>query len=150
MDDMTCYIITFLLHTKDEALEDYKLYKAWATMQQHCKAIKVLHSDRRGEYLSAAFDQHLAKAGTVWKLTMHDTLQLNGITERLNRTLLERIRAFMHVSGLPKLLWGEALRHSTWLKNRTAMRALDSKMPFAALYSQPPDLSTLRTWGTIV
>ena len=56
MDDATCYTITFLLCTKYEALEAYKSYKAWVTMQQHCKAIKVLHSDRGGEYLSTAFD----------------------------------------------------------------------------------------------
>ena len=145
MDDTTRYTITFLLRTKDEALEAYKSYKAWATTQQDCKAIKVLRSDCRGKYLSAAFDQHLAKAGTARKLTMHDTPQLNGIAERLNRTLLERIRAFTHVSSLPKSLWGKALRHATWLKNWTATRVLDGKMPFVALYGKPPDLSALLT-----
>jgi hypothetical protein len=54
------------------------------------------------------------------------------------------------MSGLPKSLWGEALRHATWLKNRTATRALDGKTPFEALYGRPPDLSALRTWGTPV
>ena len=49
----------------------------------------------------------------------------------LNRTLLERIRAFAHGSGLPKSLWGEALRHAVWLKNRTGTRALDGKTPLA-------------------
>ena len=144
-DDVTCYTITFLLCTKDKALEAYKSYEAWATMQQHCKAIKVLHPDHGGEYLSAAFNQHLAKAGTAWKLTMHDTLQLNGVAEHLNCTLLECIWAFTHASSLPKLLWGKALQHATWLKNQTAMHALDGKMPFVALYSQPLDLSTLHT-----
>ena len=83
------------------------------------------------------------KAGTTWKLTTHDTPQLNGIAEWLNRTLLERIRAFTHSSRLPKSLWGEALRHATWLKNWTATRALDGKMPFEALYGRLPDLSAL-------
>jgi transposase InsO family protein len=53
-------------------------------MQGHCTAIKVLRSDRGGEYLSGAFDQHLKKVGTARKLTTHDTPQLNGITECLN------------------------------------------------------------------
>jgi hypothetical protein len=106
-----------------------------------------LRSDRGGEYLSTAFNEHLAAAGTAKKLTTHDTPQLNGIAERLNRTLLERIRAFAHDSGLPLSLWGEALRHAAWLKNRTATRALDGKTPFEALYGQPPDLQSLRTWG---
>ena len=68
---------------------------------------------------------------------MHDTLQLNGIAEHLNCTLLERIHAFTHSSGLPKSLWGEVLWHVTWLKNQTATHALDSKMPFKALCNWP-------------
>ena len=96
--------------------------------------IKVLRSDRGGEYLSTAFNQHLANAGTARKLTTHDTPQLNGIAEQLNRTLLERICAFTHMSGLPKSLWGEALRQATWLKNRMATQALNGKTPFEALY----------------
>jgi transposase InsO family protein len=133
--------------TKDEALEAYKSYEAWALAQQHCKAIKVLHLDQGGEYLSKAFDQHLASASTMQKLTTHDTPQLNGMAKWLNCTLLERIRAFMHTSGLPKTLWGKGLRHATWLKNQTAMHALDGKTPFEALFGVPPDLSGLCLWG---
>jgi hypothetical protein len=44
-DDATRYTITFLMRTKDEALEAYKSYEAWALAQQHCKAVKVLRSD---------------------------------------------------------------------------------------------------------
>ena len=146
-DDATRYTVCFLLRTKDQALGAYKSFEAWALNQQHCKGIKVLRSDRGGEYLSGEFDMHLAAAGTACKLTPHDTPQLNGVAERLNRTLLERIRAFTHKSGLPKTLWGEALRHAIWLKNRTATRALDGKTPFEALYGRPPDLLNLRLWG---
>jgi transposase InsO family protein len=91
-----------------------------------CPAIKVLRSDRGGEYLSGAFDRHLAAAasGTARRITVHDTPQLNGIAGRLNRTLIEKVPALLHTSGLPQNMWGEALRHSTWLKNRTSTRAL--------------------------
>src|SRR5260370_11738859 len=107
------YTIMFLMRTKDEAIGAYKSYEAWATMQQHCRAIKVLRSDQGGEYLSKDFDQHLAKSGTARKLTTHDTPQLNGITEHLNRTLLEQIHAFTHTSALPNSLWRKALSHAT-------------------------------------
>ena len=146
-DDATRYTVCFLLRTKDGAFEAYKLFEAWALTQDHCKGIKVLRSDHGGEYLSGAFNAHLAVAGMARKLTTHDTPQLNGIAERLNQTLLERIWAFAHESGLPQFLWGESLRHASWLKNRTATRALDGKTPFEALYGQPPDLQSLRIWG---
>ena len=146
-DDATRYTVCFLLRTKDQVLGAYKSFEAWALNQQHCNGIKVLRSDYGGEYLSGTFDMHLAAAGTARKLTPHDTPQLNGIAECLNCTLLERVRAFTHESGLPKTLWGEALRHAIWLKNRTATRALDGKTPFEALYGHPLDLSNLRLWG---
>ena len=112
-------------------------------MQEHCKGIKVLRSDHRGEYLSKVFNTHLEAAGTVCKLTPHNTPQLNGVAECLNCTLLEWIQALIHKSGSPKTLWGEVLQHATWLKNRTAMCALDGKTPFEALHNHPPDLSDL-------
>jgi hypothetical protein len=108
-DDAMRYTVAFLLRKKSEAFESYKTFESWALTQQHCKAIKTMRSDCRGEYLSKAFNRHLAAAGTTHRLTVHDTPQLNGIAECLNHTLLERVQAFTHSSGLPKSLWGEAL-----------------------------------------
>ena len=142
-DNATRFTTIYLIPTKDKAFKSYKSFEAWAIMQNHCVGIKVLRSDRRGEYLSEAFDDHLAAAGTARRLTVHDTPQLNGVVERLNRMLLERIRALRHLTSLPDFLWGEALYHVTWLKNRSAMRTLDNKTPFEALFGSPPDLSGL-------
>lgn len=46
--------------------------------------------------------EHLHKSGTLRNLTVHDTPEHNGIAERLNRTLLEKVRAMLHASQLPK------------------------------------------------
>jgi hypothetical protein len=51
------------------------------------------------------------------KLMVHDTPQHNGVAKRLNQTLLEKVCAMLHDSGLPCTLWGEAVRHAVWLKN---------------------------------
>ena len=48
---------------------------------------------------------------------MHDTPEENGVSERLNGVILQRIHMILHASGLPKFLWGEAVRHVIWLKN---------------------------------
>ena len=113
----------------------YKSFKAWALTQQHCKAIKVLCSNRRGKYLSGAFDKHLVVVGMTCRLTPHNTPQLDSMVEWLNCMLLEQVHALRYTSSLPKSLWGEVLRHTTWLKNWTAMCVLDGKTPFEALYS---------------
>jgi len=135
-DDTTCFTLVYLMGKKSEAIKAYKFFEAWV-ITQHSTKIKVLHSDCGGEYLSKEFDEHLVAAGTVQRLTTHDMPQLNGVTERLNWMLLERIRALRYASGLPQMLWGEALQHATWLKNWTATRTLDGKTPFKVLYGTP-------------
>lgn len=89
----------------------------------------------------------LEAAGTTRRLTVHNTPEYNGVAERLNRTLLDKIRAMRHDSSLPKFLWGEALQHSVYLKNRTSTKALDDITPHEVLFDEKPDISNLHPWG---
>ena len=69
----------------------------------------VLHSDWGGKNLSQAFDQHLTNAGTMRRLTVHDSTQPNGVTVCLNCTLVEKVHVLLHVAALLHNMWGEAL-----------------------------------------
>jgi hypothetical protein len=60
---------------------------------------------------------------------------------------MEKVRALLVSSGLILSLWGEALMHSVWLKNRTSTKALDGKTPYEAMHKTTPDLSNLPEWG---
>ena len=55
------------------------------------KNIKTLQSDRGGEYLSQNFDDHLKDCGIVSQLTPPRKPQWNGVSERINRTLLDMV-----------------------------------------------------------
>jgi hypothetical protein len=145
-DDYSRLTHIYLLQRKLDTFEAYKAFEAWANTQLDTK-IKCLHSDRGGDYLSKAFIKHLTQQGTVQKLTVHDTPEENGVAENLNRVGLERTRAILHASGLPKFLWGEALRHVIWLKNRTSTVAVPLKTPIEAVTGQKPDLLKLPEWG---
>lgn len=115
-NDATRHTHAYLMVKKSETFAKYKEYEAWAKTH-HNAVIKLFHSDCGGESLSAAFISHLKRAGTLQILTIHDTPEQNGTAERLNGILLEKVRAMLHASGLPKFLWGEAIRHAVWLKN---------------------------------
>ena len=117
-DDYTRYTKVDILHSKDETFVAYKNYAAWA-QTQHDSHIKKLRSDRGGEFTSNEFTKFLKNEGTERRLTTADTPQHNGIAEALNRRILERVRAMLHQSGLPKSLWAEAVQHAVWIKNRT-------------------------------
>ena len=150
-DDHTRWTHLQLLATKDGVFEAYKNFEAWSKLHFGIPTFKVLRSDRGGEYLGKTFSSYLQSQGTTRRLTVHDTPEYNGISERLNRTLLERTRALLHSSKLPKNLWGEAINHAVWLKNRTPTRALpDGKTPYEMLYEKKPNLRNLHEWGTEV
>lgn len=102
-DDHSRFTHLYLIRKKDEAFESYVTYEAWLKNQKSAM-IKCLHSDRGGEFISNEFNAHLAKHGTIRKLSAHDTPEYNGVSERLNRTLLEKVRAMLDESGLPKNL----------------------------------------------
>jgi hypothetical protein len=144
-DDMSRLTHLYLLRTKDEAFGAYKEYDSWVGTQLNGR-IKTLHSDRGGEYLGKAFVLYLKSKGTAQKLTVHDTPQHNGVAERRNRTIMERVRALLHASGLPRFLWGEAARHVVWL-NRTLTKAVSGQTPYEAAFGSKPDLQRVREWG---
>ena len=149
-DDHTRYTYVDVLHTKDQALEAYKAFSSWARTQHNAK-IKLLRSDRGGEYTGHEFTKFLQQEGTERRLTTHDTPQHNGVAESLNRRLLERVRAILHHSDLPKNLWAEALRFSVWLKNRASTRALgNNTTPYEKLYGNKPNLSGVPEWGQLI
>ena len=80
-------------------------------------------------------------------MTVHDTPEQNGAAERLNRTLVERTRAMLLESKLPKYLWGYAIQHANYIKNRTLTRALPDKTPFEMVHGKKPDLRQIHAWG---
>nr|GEY21584.1 retrotransposon protein, putative, Ty1-copia subclass [Tanacetum cinerariifolium] len=53
----------------------------------------------------------------------------NGLTERMNRTLNDKVRYLLIQSGLPKTLWVEATCMATYLINRSPSTAIEKKAP---------------------
>ena len=145
-DEYSRFTVTRLLKAKSEALQAYKDFAAWA-LTQHGAKIKRFHSDQGGEFMGDDFTKYLNQQGTERRATTHDTPQHNGVAESLNRRLAERIRAVLHHSGLPKSLWGEAVYHATWLKNRTSTRAIGNITPHERLYGEKPNLARVPEWG---
>ena len=59
--------------------------------KQTGKSIKMLRSDRGGEYLSDNFIDYLKENGILSQWTPPGTPQHNGVSERRNRTLLDML-----------------------------------------------------------
>ncbi|GJX38415.1 putative RNA-directed DNA polymerase [Tanacetum coccineum] len=72
------------------------------------KKLKCIRTDNGGEYI-VPFDAYCREHGIQHQKTPPKTPQLNGLAERMNRTLVERVRCLLSHAGLPASFWGEAL-----------------------------------------
>ncbi|GKB86004.1 retrotransposon protein, putative, ty1-copia subclass [Tanacetum coccineum] len=89
-DDFSRYGFVYLMKHKHEVFETFKVFQN-EVENQLVKKIKVIRSDRGGEYLTHEFVNHMKSYGIVSQLTPPYTPQHNGVSERKNRTLLARI-----------------------------------------------------------
>ncbi|KAK9671652.1 hypothetical protein RND81_12G045300 [Saponaria officinalis] len=103
-DDVSRYGYVYLMRHKSESFEKFKQFKN-EVQNQIGKKIKALRSDRGGEYFSQEFDDHLKDCGIVSQLTPPGAPQLNGVSERRNRTLLDMVRSMKSLADLPVSFW---------------------------------------------
>jgi hypothetical protein len=114
----------YLVKTKDEALNCFKIYKAEVENQLKRK-IKRVRSDRGGEYLSNNFGEYYAEHGIIHETTTPYSPQSNGVAERKNQTLTDLVNAILGSSGLSKSWWGEAILAACFILNRVPSAKAD-------------------------
>ena len=111
----------FLLKNKSETFNAFKVYKAEVENQLR-KKIKVLRSDRGGEYFSSEFNSFCEEYCIIHECTAPYTSQHNGIVEKKNRTFLEMVNAMILHAKLNFNLWGETLLTVCHILNRIPMK----------------------------
>ena len=89
------------------------------------KSLKCLRSDNEGEYTSNEFKSYCSEKDIRHEKTVPGTPQQNGVAERMNRTIVEKIRCMLRMTNLPKLFWGEVVVTACYLINRSPSVPLD-------------------------
>ncbi|KAG7554412.1 Integrase catalytic core [Arabidopsis suecica] len=148
IDDHSRYMWTALLKEKSESFNKFKKFKALVE-QETGERIQTLRTDRGGEFLSQEFNSFCEDSGIKRQLTAPYTPQQNGVVERRNRTMMEMTRTIMKHMQIPNYLWGETIRHTTYLLNRIATRSLSESTPYEAFYKRKPNVDHLRVFGCI-
>ncbi|KAL4383727.1 hypothetical protein GQ457_15G024680 [Hibiscus cannabinus] len=128
IDDHSRKVWIYLLKTKDQVLEAFKEFHAKVERQTGRK-LKCVRSDNGGGEYRGPFEKYCKSYGIRFEKTPPKTPQLNGVAERMNKTIEERVRSMLSNAQLSKSFWGEAVKTATKIVNHSPSSALDGEIP---------------------
>ncbi|KAL0404410.1 UNVERIFIED_CONTAM: Retrovirus-related Pol polyprotein from transposon TNT 1-94 [Sesamum radiatum] len=146
IDNYSRKVFVFLMKHKSEVFEKFQNWKTLVENQTG-KTLKALRTDNGLEFCNQQFSDLCEKFGIKRHKTTPYTPQQNGVAERMNRTLLDKIRCLLISSGLSKSFWGDALMTAAYLINRSPSVPLSGKVPECVWTDSDVDLSALRVFG---
>ena len=126
IDDYTRCCTVFFLRHKSEVFDKFKEFEALTSGGEDEKIlvlktgksfmkykseerIRALRTDNGGENTSSELEKYLKDKGIRHELRVPDTPEQNGVSERMNRTLIESARSMIAHAGLPNMFWAEAI-----------------------------------------
>jgi hypothetical protein len=100
IDDHSRKVWAFALKTKDQVLDVFKIFHM-KVERETGKQLKCVRADNGGEY-RGPFEEYCRSHVIRLEKTVPKTPQHNGVAERMNRTICERIRCMLSHAKLPK------------------------------------------------
>jgi hypothetical protein len=146
MDDKSCKTWIYFLHLKSQTLEKFKIFKKQIENLTN-KQMLTLRNDNGGDYLSKQFGKFCRLEGIHRQLTVPYTPSQTGVSERKNRTILERTRSMLIAGNVPIYLWAEAAKTAVYLMNISPTRASLGLTPEEVFHDRKPNLQHLRIFG---
>ena len=109
----------------------FSTFKDWKKMieKKTGRQVKCLHTNNGLEFCSDEFNTFFKKEGIVRHHTVCHTPQQNGVAERRNKTLMEKVRCMLSNAPLAKSFWVEVTSTSCYLINRSPSVAIKKKTP---------------------
>ena len=116
IDDYSRKTWFYFLKQKSETFDKFKEFKAFVEKQSGL-SIKILRSDRGGEYKSNEFLEYCMYHGIKKKFTTSYTPQHNGVAERKNHTIMEMTRSMLKDKNLSNEYWAEEVACAIYILN---------------------------------
>ena len=117
IDGNTHYVKVKLLKSKSETCAVLKALIERAEVETR-ERVNYFRSDGGGEYGSKELAAYFESKGIHHEKTNAYTPQENGVSERMNRTIVEMARTLLQDAGLPNTYWSFAVNHATYVINR--------------------------------
>ena len=141
------HLVVKLIKVKSEVPKLTKEYLERAKTETGERA-NYFRSNGGGEYGSTSLQDYFKSKGVHHEMTNLYTPQENGVSEWMNRMLVEMAHAMLSDAGLPNAYWGDAILYATHILNRVPMCALDEDLtPHKAFTGNKPSVTHLRIFG---
>lgn len=146
IDDFSRKSWIYFIQRKSEVCSKFKEFHKMLENQKGIK-IKMLRSDGGGEYMSGELKTYLRENGIRSAMTPPHTPQLNGVAERFNLTLLNKVRAMLDGKKLDQDFWAEAANTANFLRNISPVKILGNGTPEQKFSGRLPKVKKLRVFG---
>jgi len=113
------------------------------------RKVKKLRTNNELEFCDERFKTLCKQNGITKHLIMRGTPQQNGLVERFNITILERVKCMLNNVGLPKSFWAEAVSTVVYCISRSPSIVIGFKTLHEAWSGMKADYSELKTFGYI-
>ena len=146
IDDSTRKVWAYPMRTKDRVFSIFSDWLAIVENQTGWK-VKCLRTGNGGEFKSDEFVKFCRERRIRREYTTPYSLEQNGITERINRRIQERVVSMLQHSGLSDGFWAEAPLTAVHIINMSPSRPLGLKIPQEIWTGSNPNYDKLRIFG---
>lgn len=109
--------------------------------------MKCLRSDNGGEYCGKVFDNYCSYHGIHRQKIVPRTIQENGVSKRMNTTIMERPRSMRLYARFPLQFWIDFVDTFVYLINRGPSSSLDGGILEEAWIGKKVNYSFMKTFG---
>lgn len=147
-DDYSRKTTVYCLKGKNEVASYTKRYIARVERETDQK-LKRIRTDNGLEFCNKELITLFNELGIKHERTNTYTPQMNGVAERINRTLLDMARAMLKTAQLPERFWAEALLSACYIKNRVTHSEITDNVPEGIWTENRPSVKHLKTYGCL-
>lgn len=137
------------IQSKSEAVNCVKKYTTRVEREMN-KKVKRFRTDNGLEYCNSALTSYFKSTGIKHEKSNVESPQMNGASERINRTLLDLVSSMLKSAQLPQKFWAEAVITAGYIRNRVCHSTLRDQVPLKIWTNKTPSVRHLKVYGCLV
>nr|GEV66946.1 retrovirus-related Pol polyprotein from transposon TNT 1-94 [Tanacetum cinerariifolium] len=109
----------------------------------------IMATDNGIKFVNQTLREYFEKVGISHETSVARSLQINGVVERRNRTLIEVAHTMLIYAKASLFLWAKAVATACYNYNRSIVRLRHDKTTYELLHDKLPDLSFFHVFDAL-